>query len=40
MLVVVAGLSEWHLTMWDERRAGGQPVALRREHFAMQNCRE
>ena len=40
MLVVVAAVSEWHLTRWDERKAGGQPLALRRESLAMQNCRE
>ena len=40
MLVVVAAVNEWHLTRWDERKAGGQPLVLRRESLAMQNGRE
>lgn len=29
MLLVVVGVRQWHLTRWDKRGSGGQPVALR-----------
>lgn len=31
---------QWHWIKWDERRTGGQSVALRNESIARQNCRE
>lgn len=40
MLLLVVGVSDWHLARWNERGTGAQPVELRRESLALENCKE